>query len=394
MESERSSNDSGNSKKRKKSSTAGGGASGEQIPSERSALSTVKSGRVRKPKRGSRGGVGRRRNHKNFGLENGEPGVEKKGTNCAVESAGGTGDKAEKNVDEGKSKKKRKSLDAASQEQRHQESAETEKEKLKPGRKKSKSKVKKSTQQVDSAVAESDERTEPAKRGSKSQSFLEKMRAKLSGGRFRMLNESLYTCKGDEAFELFQEDPGAFELYHTGYQEQMSKWPVLPITVVTKWLKSHSPSLVVADFGCGDARLAKSVRNKVFSMDLVSSDPSVIACNIAKTPLETASVDVAVFCLSLMGTDYPTFLHEAHRVLRSRGWLLIAEVKSRLDSGNGGAGARSFISAIISLGFVLDSEDASNKMFHMFYFQKEDSKKEPKGRIKWPELKPCIYKRR
>lgn len=39
-----------------------------------------------------------------------------------------------------------------------------------------------------------------------------------------------------------------------------------------------------------------------------------------------ASVDVAVFCLALMGTDYPAFLAEAHRVLKPSGRLWIAEV--------------------------------------------------------------------
>ena len=41
---------------------------------------------------------------------------------------------------------------------------------------------------------------------------------------------------------------------------------------------------------------------------------------------EDASKDVAIFCLALMGMDYPAFLAEAHRVLRPRGMLWIAEV--------------------------------------------------------------------
>lgn len=39
--------------------------------------------------------------------------------------------------------------------------------------------------------------------------------------------------------------------YHAGYQEQMLHWPEQPVNTITKWLKDHSPSLVVADFGCG-----------------------------------------------------------------------------------------------------------------------------------------------
>lgn len=73
---------------------------------------------------------------------------------------------------------------------------------------------------------------------------------------------------------------------------------------------------VVADFGCGDARLSKSVPQKVHSFDLVANDPSVTACDMAHVPLKNNSVDVAVFCLSLMGTNLKDYLFEANRVLK------------------------------------------------------------------------------
>lgn len=250
----------------------------------------------------------------------------------------------------------------------------------------------------DAIVDAKSKSTVPAKRSksqklSGSSSFLDKMRARLAGGHFRMINEKLYTCTGKEALEYFNDDTTLFNVYHAGYQEQMSHWPEQPVNIITKWLKDHSPSLVVADFGCGDARLAKNVKNKVFSFDLVANDPSVIACDMSNTPLESSSIDVAVFCLSLMGTDFSSFLQEANRVLKPRGWLLIAEVKSRFDPNNGGADPDRFIKAVCELGFTSVSKDFSNKMFILLYFQKKD-KQHKKKEIKWPELKPCIYKRR
>ncbi|KAK4477365.1 hypothetical protein RD792_016586 [Penstemon davidsonii] len=225
-----------------------------------------------------------------------------------------------------------------------------------------------------------------------SSSFLDKMKARLSGGFFRMLNEKLYTCTGDEALNYFKEDPSLFNVYHSGYQEQMSHWPEQPNDIIIKWIKDHSSSLVVADFGCGDARLAKSVKNKVFSFDLISSDPSVIACDMSKTPLDSASVDVAVFCLSLMGTNFPSYLQEANRVLKPNGWLLIAEVKSRFDPTTGGAEPGKFVKSICELGFTSILKDFSNKMFILFYFKKKE--KQISKDVTWPELKPCMYKRR
>ncbi|BBN02922.1 ribosomal RNA-processing protein 8 [Marchantia polymorpha subsp. ruderalis] len=371
----------GRIKSRKKGSSGGR----EQIAAgaaEKSTLSGVKAGRVRKPKRGNRAGAGRRR-RASFNDANGAP---------SVVSGGGPDSERRKPKKKGKLDDVR---DASDDERLQQSLALFESKKSASKKPKSKSKGSKAKSEGEIPVLEQAELAmEVSHLGPKPVTFLDKARARLTGSRFRMLNESLYTCNGDEAFELFQQDPAAFDLYHTGYQEQMAKWPVLPVTAVTTWLKARSPNLVVADFGCGDARLAKSVPNKVFSLDLVSSDPAVIACNMAKTPLETSSIDVAVFCLSLMGTDYPKFIEEAHRVLKSRGWMVVAEVKSRLDAGNGGAGPQAFISALKSFGFALDSQDSSNKMFHMFYFQKEGYKHDAKRKINWPELKPCIYKRR
>lgn len=44
--------------------------------------------------------------------------------------------------------------------------------------------------------------------------LLARMREQLSGGRFRWLNEQLYTCPGEEAFTLMQGQPELFQQYH------------------------------------------------------------------------------------------------------------------------------------------------------------------------------------
>ncbi|KAL0030942.1 hypothetical protein WJX79_003108 [Trebouxia sp. C0005] len=133
--------------------------------------------------------------------------------------------------------------------------------------------------------------------------------------------------EGEDAFNMMQGQPDLFEQYHEGFREQTQHWPVQPIDLAISWLKKKSPAWVAADFGCGDAQLARSVPQTVHSFDLVATAPGVTACNMADTPLEDSSVDAAVFCLALMGTDYGSFLTEACRVLRMGGLLWIAELK-------------------------------------------------------------------
>ncbi|EFP06916.1 hypothetical protein CRE_14377 [Caenorhabditis remanei] len=46
---------------------------------------------------------------------------------------------------------------------------------------------------------------------------------RLDAGRFRYLNEKLYTCTGSEAFDFFKEVRTAFDLYHKGFADQVLK---------------------------------------------------------------------------------------------------------------------------------------------------------------------------
>ena len=98
----------------------------------------------------------------------------------------------------------------------------------------------------------------------------------------------------------------------------------------------------IIDLGCGEGKLASAFYNhkekkynifkKFFSYDLVSTKPFIKVCDISKLPLKNNSVDTAVFCLSLMGTNFGMFLQEANRVLKEKGILIITEVYSRFTN--------------------------------------------------------------
>lgn len=147
-------------------------------------------------------------------------------------------------------------------------------------------------------------------------SFQEKLKENLLGARFRFLNEQMYKTTGQEAFKLMREDDSAFEAYHEGYRHQILQWPMNPLDRIIKSINRLPKNYVIADFGCGDARLTKSVMQKVYSLDLVAGVKDVLECDMANTPLETKSINVVVFCLSLMGTNLADFFVEANRVLK------------------------------------------------------------------------------
>lgn len=153
------------------------------------------------------------------------------------------------------------------------------------------------------------------------------LRAKLAGGKFRMLNETLYTTTGAEAWETMK-DEGAFDDYHAGFRGQAAHWPVQPINLITaSLLETLKPRSLVADFGCGDAQLARSLAAqegqelKCLSFDLVSKDSWVVEAECSSVPLPGGKggeiVDAVVCCLSLMGTDWINCVREARRILRA-----------------------------------------------------------------------------
>ncbi|KAL4704718.1 hypothetical protein ACJJTC_011502 [Scirpophaga incertulas] len=216
----------------------------------------------------------------------------------------------------------------------------------------------------------------------------QRMLERLKAAQFRYLNEKLYTTSGSEAQKLFQSDPEAFHTYHQGYQQQLKKWPINPLELIIKRISKMPKNYMIADMGCGEAALGRRVAQSVRSFDLVATNPSVEVCDIARTPLLQESMDVAVYCLALMGTDLTQFLLEANRVLKMGGHLLIAEVESRFDK------VESFADDVQRLGFKLVNLDKSHTVFFFLEFKKIREPPAKKSKVPMLTLKPCLYKRR
>lgn len=128
-----------------------------------------------------------------------------------------------------------------------------------------------------------------------------------------------------KASELLGDDK-YFAKYHRECEKESKQWEVVPREVIARWCKSGE---VVGDFGCGGkCHIAKLLpENKVYSFDHNSlDDKDVICCDIVDVPLKDGQLDVAIFSLSLMGSNYKDYLAEAHRCLRHGGKLYIADL--------------------------------------------------------------------
>lgn len=288
--------------------------------------------------------------------------------------------------------------------------------------------------------------------------------SKLSGARFRQINETMYTTTSKNTLEMIQNDPIKFEEYHEGFREQVKHWPKIPVKQIFEMIRDaqreiesgsqnvqqqhtngksknggkkqntdakfgngrYAKGALIVDLGAGEGLLAKwlsedkSIRPRVMSYDLLDSqDGFVKGLDVAQVgvlplPGKVASmgtksggadedssriVDVAVFCLSLMATNWVDKIRESSRIVRPFGELIIAEVTSRFTN------KKEFIEIVESLGFKFEKEDSSNTHFIIFTFHKKPSSQWTLPYSTQAELdsiiengqtilKPCIYKRR
>ncbi|CAF9918094.1 MAG: 25S rRNA (adenine645-N1)-methyltransferase [Alectoria fallacina] len=219
----------------------------------------------------------------------------------------------------------------------------------------------------------------------------QRMAAKLTSARFRYLNQTLYTSPSDQAMRLFNDSPQNYVSYHAGFRAQVAVWPQNPVEGFIEDIQTRSKVLMpsqkklwreqkvgkkpkgsvgdatagattiqegekvdplprsrngvceIVDLGCGDATLAgslhpcaKSLSLKLLSFDLAKGDTPnahlITVADISKLSaagVKDATVDIAICCLSLMGTNWVDVVGECARIVRGGGEVWVAEIKSR-----------------------------------------------------------------
>ena len=91
-----------------------------------------------------------------------------------------------------------------------------------------------------------------------------------------------------------------------------------------------APNLIIGDFGCGEAKIAEAIGNRVKNFDHVSIDANVESCDMKSVPVKSGTLNVVVFSLSLMGKNWKDYLTEARRCLAINGYLFISETTNSL----------------------------------------------------------------
>lgn len=144
----------------------------------------------------------------------------------------------------------------------------------------------------------------------------------------------------------FRDNPKDWKEYHkiaeeneSSYEDQ-SEVPYMKVISYLEGLKGKSKK-IVADLGCGKARVSKHFSNKsrftFLNFDHHSCNKSVIEKDISNTGLEDDSVNIAVLSLALWGSNCKDYIKEAYRILEDEGALILIEPSSRwieeLDDG-------------------------------------------------------------
>lgn len=168
------------------------------------------------------------------------------------------------------------------------------------------------------------------------------------------IHQKASTSSSSHMNEYFRSNPDKWREYHSIREENKKEWVEDPINVIAEKLNKNRHQ-VIADLGCGMNQLKTLVNSysQWYSFDHYSDDETVIKADISdlREYLQDNSVDAAVFCMSLWGTNYMDYIKESYRYLKSCGIVYIAEPKDKINQSELIGGATQIGFEIISIDF-------------------------------------------
>jgi ribosomal RNA-processing protein 8 len=152
-----------------------------------------------------------------------------------------------------------------------------------------------------------------------------------------VLHQRYKTMNSKNLHQEFNNSPDIWHKYHQIAEENEKSFPEddIPRNRVIQELNKIKTKRTkqVVDMGCGKALIAEYFQNdnrfKFINYDHISSNDTIISCDISNTPLEDDSVEICILSLAMWGSNCREYIQEANRILESGGKLYVVEPTKR-----------------------------------------------------------------
>ena len=151
------------------------------------------------------------------------------------------------------------------------------------------------------------------------------------------LHQKYIIMNSKNLHEQFQTNTQLWYEYHDILKENESSFEEenIPRNRIIKELEKIKTkrTIQIADLGCGLAKISNHFQNHskfhFINYDHISCDEKVISQDITNLPDEEYSIEIAILCMSLWGSNCKDAIKEAYRILETGGKLYIIEPSKR-----------------------------------------------------------------
>jgi ubiquinone/menaquinone biosynthesis C-methylase UbiE len=152
-----------------------------------------------------------------------------------------------------------------------------------------------------------------------------------------ILHQKYKTMNSENLHHEFNKNKELWDVYHNISETNEQSFPPeqIPRNRIIKELDKIKTKRTkrVVDMGCGKGQIANHFKNdkrfQFINYDHVSSNQSIVSCDISKMPLEDHEVEICILCLAMWGSNCKDYLKEANRILETGGKLYIVEPTKR-----------------------------------------------------------------